>query len=86
MLGDTVKWSEVKEVQLKLEGLLPGDRVNLVTATGNEPLLTAPSSGSFSTGYILKAPGFARVEVQRIFIPGVPPLPALISNPIYFDA
>jgi hypothetical protein len=30
-------------------------------------------------------PGFARVEVLRSFLPGVPMLPALISNPIYFD-
>ncbi len=30
-------------------------------------------------------PGFLRVEIYRTFLPGVPPLPALISNPIYFD-
>jgi hypothetical protein len=34
----------------------------------------------------MDAAGFARVEVLREFIPGIPPLPALISNPIYFDA
>ena len=31
------------------------------------------------------APGFVRVEILRAFIPGIPRLPALISNPIYFD-
>jgi hypothetical protein len=86
MLGDTVKWLDVKEMTLKLEGLLPGDRVNIVTAAGSETLLTAQTAGSFSMAYPMKSPGFARVEVQRIFLPGVPPLPALISNPIYFDA
>lgn len=24
-------------------------------------------------------------EILRVIIPGVPPLPALISNPVYFD-
>jgi len=34
----------------------------------------------------MPAPGFARVEILREFMPDLPPLPALISNPIYFDA
>jgi hypothetical protein len=32
----------------------------------------------------MSAPGFARVEVARAFLPGLPMLPALLSNPIYF--
>jgi len=85
MLGDSVKWSQQKEMHIKLDGLLAGDLVNLVTRMGSQTLLTAPSAGSFETVQTMPEPGFARVEVHRIFIPGVPPLPALISNPIYFD-
>jgi len=33
----------------------------------------------------METPGFARVEILREFVPGLPMLPALISNPIYFD-
>jgi hypothetical protein len=33
----------------------------------------------------METPGFARMEIQRGFLPGLPLLPALISNPIYFD-
>jgi hypothetical protein len=33
----------------------------------------------------MQAAGFARVEILRKFLPGLPLLPALISNPIYFD-
>jgi len=36
--------------------------------------------------YTMDAAGFARVEILRGFLPGLPMLPALISNPIYFDA
>ncbi len=34
----------------------------------------------------MTAPGFARVEIWRAFAPDLPPLPALVSNLIYFDA
>jgi hypothetical protein len=30
--------------------------------------------------------GFARIEILRSFVPELPLLPALISNPLYFDA
>jgi hypothetical protein len=36
--------------------------------------------------YTMPAAGFARIEVLRAFLPGLPLLPALVSNPIYFDA
>ena len=32
----------------------------------------------------MEAAGFARIEILRRFLPGLPLLPALISNPIYF--
>jgi hypothetical protein len=60
--------------------------LQVITAQGSTPLLTATTDGDFEGAYTMTAPGFARVEILREFIPGVPPLPALISNPIYFDA
>ena len=85
MMGDTVRWTSDIEMEISIDGLLPGDRVNLVTAAGSENLLTAGSTGSLHTFHKVPAPGFARIEVQRVFLPGIPPLPALISNPIYFE-
>jgi hypothetical protein len=35
--------------------------------------------------FSLDAPGFVRIEILRSFVPGLPLLPALISNPIYFE-
>jgi hypothetical protein len=86
ILGDSVKWSECKECQLDVDGLLAGDVVRVLTGQGAEVLAQAPEAGHFAGKYAMPAPGFARVEVLRAFLPGLPLLPALLSNPIYFDA
>jgi hypothetical protein len=85
MLGDTVAWSQAREVQIKAGGLAAGDVVRVITANSSEVLLQAPTAGRFQATYALAAPGFARIEILRAFLPGLPLLPALISNPIYFD-
>jgi hypothetical protein len=84
--GDSVPFSEIREIRLAVTGLLAGDILQVTTARGSTPLLKAELAGSFEGTYLMEAPGFARVELLRPFIPGVPLLPALISNPIYFDA
>ncbi len=85
ILGDTVAWSQVKGLKIAVDGLLSGDVVRVVTASGADVLLQAPNRGRLEADYPMKAPGFARVEVLRAFLPGLPMLPALISNPIYFE-
>lgn len=85
ILGDSVPFPEVKELQVDVAGLHAGDVVQVVTAQGATPLLKAETNGSFRGAYTMDAPGFARVEVLREFVPGVPKLPALVSNPIHFD-
>jgi hypothetical protein len=86
IMGDTVRWDEVKDLQITVNGLLAGDVVRVVTGSQSTPLLSAPASGRFQAAYTMDAPGFARVEILRSFLPGLPMLPALISNPIYFYA
>lgn len=86
ILGESVIWEEVREFKFKLTHLLAGDKVRVVTATESPVVWDAPANGSFEMTFPLEKPGFARVEVLRAFLPGVPLLPALISNPIYFDA
>ena len=85
IMGDTVAWSQVKEVHIQLDGLLARDVVRVVTGTAATPVLQAPSDGRFTLTYPMFAPGFARVEVLCAFLPGLPLLPALLSNPIYFE-
>jgi hypothetical protein len=85
-LGDSLAWSERKELFISLDGLLKGDVVRLVTNETATVILQAPADGHFELSYSLSAPGFARVELLRAFMPGLPLLPVLLSNPMYFDA
>jgi hypothetical protein len=73
-------------VQLQAGRLAAGDVVRVVTRAGSEVVVQAPADGQVSATLPVPAPGFARVEILRTFIPAIPQLPALISNPIYFDA
>jgi hypothetical protein len=85
ILGDTVDWSHIKVLQIVADGLVHGDVIRVITGDSSENILEAPSSGHVRAEYTMKGPGFARVEVLRSFLPGIPILPALISNPIYFE-
>jgi hypothetical protein len=84
-LGDTVDWNHEKTLHLSFTGLLAGDVVRVATARETQVLLQAPGNGRFEVDYPIAAPGFARVELLRAFFPGLPLLPALLSNPIYFE-
>ncbi len=85
LLGDSVDFSQIRQLEYRVGRLLAGDFVQVVTAQGSTPLIKAESDGEMHGEYTMPAPGFARIEVLRNFLPGLPLLPALISNPIYFD-
>ena len=85
ILGDSVAWPRVKELQVRAGGLLSGDVLRVVTGAGSQVLVQAPAAGQAQASYSMPSPGFARIEILRAFLPGLPLLPALISNPIYFD-
>jgi hypothetical protein len=83
--GDSVPFPRVKEIQIAASGLLAGDVLQVTTGCGSTPLLKAGTDGRFEGTYTMEGAGFARVEIWRGFAPGLPLLPALISNPIYFS-
>ena len=85
MMGDSVALEKVNVVNLQIAGLQTGDVVRVVTNSKSDVLFTAPSAGKVELTYKIENTGFARAEVLRSFLPGVPMLPALITNPIYFD-
>ncbi len=85
IMGDSVAHSKVKQLRIKATGLKAGDVLQVITAKGGTHLIAAETYGAFDGSYTMETPGFARVEIGRSFIPGLPLLPALISNPIYFD-
>jgi hypothetical protein len=86
ILGDSVPFSGVREVRIKAGNLQAGDILQVVTPQGSTPLLQAEAAGDLEAVYTMQAVGFVRVEILRRFLPGLPMLPALIANPIYFEA
>jgi len=84
--GDNVPFPSVKEIQITASGLLAGDVLQVVTGGGSTPFLKAKTDGKFEGTYTMDSTGFARIEILRGFVPGLPLLPALISSPIYFEA
>ncbi len=85
ILGDIVPWPAQREVQISADGLLAGDILRVITKNNTEVIVKTPSAGQFRSPYTVAEPGFARIEILRSFLPGIPPLPALVSNPIYFE-
>ncbi|MDD2440620.1 MAG: CehA/McbA family metallohydrolase [Eubacteriales bacterium] len=85
VLGDTVAWNRDCRLDLYVERLQAGDSVRLI---GPESVLAtwqAEHAGSLKTSFAVTGPGFVRAEIHRAFAREVPVLPALVSNPIYFD-
>ena len=85
LMGDSLLWEGDQEVAINVEGLAKGDVLRVVTQDDILDLYQAPSLGSCQVTHPVSGPGFLRVEIWRTFLPGIPPLPALLSNPIYFD-
>ena len=85
IMGDSRFFEGGQVVSLDFKGLQPGDVLKLITQDDIVDLFTAPTAGEYQSELPVAGPGFMRVEVWRTFLPGIPPLPALVSNPIYFD-
>ncbi|MBN1247038.1 MAG: CehA/McbA family metallohydrolase, partial [Anaerolineae bacterium] len=85
ILGDAVAWRSGLAMRLRAEGLKAGDSVKVVSGQGSRDIFRAPSDGALDLEIPVEAPGFAVVQIWRTFLPGIPPLPALLSNPIYFE-
>jgi hypothetical protein len=86
IMGDSIIWSKQSEMAIEVDALLAGDVVRIITAQDSQPIWKAEQNGRFAMVFPIERPGFVRVEILRAFLPGLPVLPALISNPIYFDA
>jgi hypothetical protein len=84
ILGDTVMWHQDIEIQLTAHNLQKGDVVRVISGSENLDLFQAPSEGKVNLVHRVSSPGFIRAEIHRNFLPGLPALPALISNPIFF--
>lgn len=85
VLGDSVTWTPDCRLDLALARLQAGDSIRLIGPDGVLAAWQAEHAGSLKTSFAVEKPGFVRAEVHRAFAREVPVLPALVSNPIYFD-
>jgi hypothetical protein len=70
LMGDSVKLSEVNQVQFTARGLFAGDVVQMVTSHGSTALVKAESNGDMRGVYT--CPPVLRIEILRSFLPGLP--------------
>ena len=84
IMGDKLPWKEGQTVSILAKALKANDVLRVIHNQESMNIFQAPSDGDVELSYPVSSPGFVRVEIYRTFIPGLPPLPALISNPIYF--
>lgn len=85
IVGDTVRFAEHVDLSIQAWRVQKDDQVRLITAAGVVATWTAGEQGRLDARYRVESSGFARLEIHRVFVPGLPALPALVSNPIYFE-
>ncbi len=83
--GASLAWREGMQASLKALALEKGDIIRLITQEGAKDIFTAPEKGDFETSLLVTGPSYWRLEVWRTFYSFLPPMPALITNPIWFD-
>lgn len=83
--GDSLTWRQGLQASIKGTALETGDSVRLISREGSQEVLRASKKGNFELTLPVPAPGYWRIEVQRTFFNFLPPMPALITNPIWFD-
>ncbi len=83
--GSSLAWRDGMQASLKGIALEKGDLIRLVTQEGVQDIFTAPEKGDFETPLPVTGLGYWRLEVWRTFFSFLPPMPALITNPVWFD-
>jgi len=83
--GSSIAWREGMQASLKGLALEKGDVIRLVTRDSSQDIFTPPEKGDFETSLPVTGPGYWRLEVWRTFFSFLPPMPALVTNPIWFD-
>lgn len=73
------------KAQIHATALEAGDQIKIIDQDGERLLFSSPGKGNWSHEFPVLKAGYIRLEVWRTFYPGVPLLPALVTNPIWVD-
>ncbi|MDY0125571.1 MAG: CehA/McbA family metallohydrolase [Anaerolineaceae bacterium] len=83
--GTIAPWRTGMEARLQAFALEPGDHLKLIDQDGERTLFTSPDKGDWQVTLPVEKPGHMRFEIWRTFFPGLPPMPALVTNPIWLE-
>jgi hypothetical protein len=83
--GESVRWKEGLKVLLKVQSLEADDQVLLIDQDSTRTVFTSSAKGNLEMEIPILKPGFIRLEIWRDFHPMTSIMPALITNPIWFD-
>ncbi|MBP3040996.1 CehA/McbA family metallohydrolase [Bacillaceae bacterium Marseille-Q3522] len=84
-MGDTVSYEENKQIHFSFKNLSFADKVNILTENGVMKTIDAAGKSEMSISIAMEKVKFYRAEIYRTFAEGVPPMPALVSNPLYIS-
>ncbi len=76
---------EGAEVTFSFNRLSGGDEIRLITDRGVEKIFCPPDAVAYTATRCYPDAMFVRTEISRVYAPGLPPMKALLTNPIYFD-
>lgn len=83
--GAIVPWRDGQKAHLQAFALEPGDQIRLIDQDGERSLFTSPEKGDWQIALPVEKPGYMRFEIWRTFFPGLPAMPALVTNPIWLE-
>lgn len=87
--GEPVSFGGVAEagadITFTFADLCGGDEIRLITDLGVETVACPAGAGSAALARRYENCRFVRAEVMRVYAPGLPPMKALLTNPVYFD-
>ncbi|MDD2522240.1 MAG: CehA/McbA family metallohydrolase [Anaerolineaceae bacterium] len=78
-------WREGLMADIQAFALEAGDQIRLIDQDGQRVLFNSPQRGDWQSSLPVEKRGYIRLEVWRTFFPGLPPMPALVTNPIWFE-
>jgi len=84
-IGDSQTWEPGLNLEIKMSGVKAGDLVKLIGSdfTHEYPIIEA--KGDFEAFFTPQKPGFIRLELWQSLYGILPPMPVLVSNPIWMD-
>ncbi|NLV75225.1 MAG: CehA/McbA family metallohydrolase [Chloroflexi bacterium] len=83
--GQTAGWRDHRTLHVALEGLAADDRIRALSGSGELLCVEAASDGCWQGDVPVPEPDFVRIQVDRCFAPGLPHLPALLSNAVWLE-